>query len=72
MSLKYIRDTYGVPAKRGCRVEYIDNKTAIQGTITGSLGPYIRVRLDGDRYSVTLHPTWRIRYLDAQLKDGQQ
>lgn len=71
MSLKYIRDTYGVPAKRGGRVEYIGNGVAIQGTITGSRGARIRVRLDGDRYSVTFHPTWRIRYLDAQLKGGQ-
>lgn len=65
MSLQYIRDTYGVPAKRGGRVEYTGNGKSIQGTITGSRGPHILVRLDGDKRSVPFHPTWKIRYLDA-------
>lgn len=65
MSLQYIRDTYGVPAKRGARVEYSGNGTAIQGTITSSRGPHILVRLDGDDFSMQFHPTWKMHYLDA-------
>jgi len=64
MSLQYIRDTYSVPAKRGGRVEYMGNRTKIQGTITGARGPLIRIRLDGDTHSVVFHPTWKLRYLD--------
>ena len=68
MSLQYIRDTYGVPAKRGGRIEYTGNGTAIQGVITGSKGAHILVRLDGDRRSLAFHPTWKIRYLEAALR----
>jgi len=65
MSLQYIRDAYGVPAKRGGRIEYTGSRVKVQGTITGASGPRIRVRLDGDTHSVAFHPTWEIRYLDA-------
>lgn len=71
MSLQYIRDTYGVPAKRGGRIEYMANGSAIQGTITGSRGAHIRVRLDGDKRSLLFHPTWKIRYLDARRIEAQ-
>lgn len=75
MSLQYIRDTYGVPAKRGARVQYSGNGIAIQGTITSSRGPHILVRLDGDDFSVPFHPTWKMRYLDSaqvQLHKGDE
>ncbi|SPU49879.1 hypothetical protein [Bordetella trematum] len=65
MSLNYIRDTYGVPAKRGARVEYTGNGCAIQGTITSSRGAHLMVRLDGHKFSNPFHPTWKIRYLDS-------
>jgi len=67
LSLQYIRNTYGVPAKRGARVEYTGNGGAIQGTITSSRGSHILVRLDGDKFSMPFHPTWQMRYLDAAL-----
>lgn len=68
MSLKYIRDTYGVPAKRGGRVEYIGNGQSIPGVITGSMGNNIRVRLGSDTVSVIVHPTRKIRYLEDTPK----
>lgn len=71
MSLRYIRDTYGVPAKRGGRIEYTGNGAKIQGTITGSKGGNIRVRLDGDTHSSVFHPTWKIRYLDVSYNEGE-
>lgn len=70
MSLQYIRDTYGVPAQRGARVEYTGNGSTIQGTITGSRNAHILVRLDGDRRAVPFHPTWKIRYLgDRRIEE---
>jgi len=72
MSLQYIRDTYGVPAKRGGRVEYTPNGNRTRGTITGSSGQYLRVRLDGSKHSGRFHPTWEMRYLDAATaNDGE-
>ena len=72
MSLQYIRDIYGVPAKRGARVEYSGSGAAVQGAITSSRGPYILVRLDGDDFSMPFHPTWKLRYLDvATANDGE-
>jgi hypothetical protein len=58
VTAKYIRDTYGVPAKRGIRV-MADGQP---GTIVGFAGAHLRIRLDGARRATTWHPTWRIEY----------
>lgn len=64
MSMAYIRETYGVPAKRGGRVEYLaSDGELMEGTITGSSGAYLLVRLDGAKYSGRYHPTWALKYL---------
>lgn len=72
MSMDWIRSHYGVPAKRGGRVEYTScegSKDAAGklGIITGTRGPYLLVRLDGYKHSSSYHPTWQLRYLDAAL-----
>lgn len=66
MSIKYVRDHYHVPAKRGGRVRYIGSpgKEPKLGTITGGSN-YLHVRFDGEKHSVNLHPTWRLEYLDV-------
>ena len=56
--MAYIRDHYGVPAKRG-GIVWAKGK---RGVIVGSQGSYLRVRLDGDTHIGTWHPTWRIDY----------
>ena len=61
MSMKYICDTYKVPAKRGARVCYLP--FGEKGTITGTEGAHIRVRLDNDKRIRLFHPTWKIEYL---------
>lgn len=72
MSLQKIRNTYGVPAKRGARVEYLANGIAVQGTVTSSRGHHVLIRLDGYKFSLPFHPTWRLRYLDAATaNDGE-
>ena len=69
--MKYIRDTYGVPARRGARVEYQSDKVGRQprrGTITSADGAYLRIRFDGDRrtYPAPFHPQWGITYVDQE------
>lgn len=63
MSFEYIRKNYGVPAKRGGRIEYTgDNKSKL-GTITAAKGAHLLIRIDGERRSGRYHPTWKLRYL---------
>lgn len=57
MSLDYIRNYYSVPAKRGMRVEYCgDDNVRRRGTITGASYAYVRIRLDGEKFSKPYHP----------------
>ena len=58
MGMKYVRDFYGVPAKRGCQVEVLDlagNKTGVKGVIT-SARHNLAVRLDGEKQTRRYHP----------------
>ena len=68
MSLQYIRDTYGVPAKRGGRIEFKrENGAVFSGRITGSDGQYLSVRFDcfnTKNSAANLHPTYNIRYFE--------
>lgn len=67
MSMEWVRKNYGIPAKRGGRVEYTGDRSGPRlGTITASVGPRIRIKLDGDDVALIYHPTWEIRYLDAK------
>ena len=68
MSMDYIRNTYGVPAKRGMRVRYTDQAgTVWNGRITGARNQYLRVliddRVEGYQGRLLLHPTWQVEYL---------
>ncbi|WP_428383556.1 hypothetical protein [Nevskia ramosa] len=68
MSLPSIRATYGVPAKRGCRVEYTGGLLPVQGIIVGAAGSHLRIRLDGRIYVRRFHPTWELRYLPESAR----
>ncbi|WP_063856518.1 hypothetical protein [Kitasatospora griseola] len=61
----WVRATYRVPAKRGGRVAYTGDPTKGRqhGTITSFRGPYVRIRLDGEKRAVPFHPTWELEYL---------
>lgn len=62
--MEYIRKTYRVPSKRGCRVEYLaSDGELMEGTITGAVAGYLRIRLDGAKHSGRYHPTWALKYL---------
>ena len=69
MSMDWIRSHYGVPAKLGGRVEYTRSEGSTDapamGTITGTDGQYLKVRLDGEKHTLPYHPTWQLRYLDG-------
>lgn len=72
MSIQWIRDNYAVPAKVRGRVEYTGFKgKAYQGTITGTRGPHLLVRLDHAVVSSPYHPTWEMRYLPAPNQTGE-
>lgn len=64
MSMKYIRDYYGVPAKRGAAIIYTGNGERVAGRIIGSISGHLRARLVGVEYTVILHPTWKVEYLE--------
>lgn len=62
--MEYIRKNYGVPAKRGARIEYAAFEPPKAGTIVGSKGAHLRIRLDGQKKIKSYHPTWLIKYLE--------
>lgn len=75
MSFDYIRRYYGVPAKRGARVEYTGDNRPEFGTIVSASGGHLNIRLDSAKHAMPFHPTWKLRYLDsesvsASLLDG--
>lgn len=63
MSLDWIRKYYGVPAKRGGRVEYTGGGKPKFGTICGVSGSHLSIRLDSAKHPMPFHPTWELRYL---------
>lgn len=58
--MKRIRKTYGVPARIGMRVYYKPKKKF--GVIVGSQGMRLRIRLEGEKWFGSYHPTWEIDY----------
>jgi hypothetical protein len=66
MSFKYIQDYYGVPAKRGQRVEWRGKS----GVITSSTNQYINIRFDGDKETTgPFHPTDEMKYNKEEKND---
>ncbi len=54
-----IKQTYGVPVKKGGRIKFQGKP----GTIVGVRGAYLRVRLDGEDSVGNYHPTWEMEYV---------
>lgn len=63
MTMQYIRDAYGVPAKRGMKVEMNGNR----GVITSAIH-YVFVRFKGYAISRPCHPTHNIKYFNKYGK----
>jgi hypothetical protein len=65
VSMAWIRQYYGVPAKRGGRILFEGQP----GVITSARGAGLRVRMDGEKRSIPIHPVWEVVYL---AKDGAE
>ena len=67
MSLKYIRETYGVPAKLKACIKFSPcgdfSKEVRHGRITGSDGARLRVKFEADKQIRLLHPVWSVVYI---------
>jgi hypothetical protein len=62
--MKYIRDTYGVPAKRGGKIIFTNTiGQKLNGTIKSASNFHIKASIEGYKYDILLHPTCRIEYL---------
>lgn len=63
--MKYIRDSYGVPAKRGGKIKFTDGKgTVFECRILGACSGRLRVAVEGiKKKALILHPTWQVEYL---------
>lgn len=64
MSMARVRQTRGVPAKRGMRVRYGGSDQPQEGVIKSARGGYLKIMLDGESNCGTYHPTWKLDYLD--------
>ena len=60
MGYDYVREAYGVNPKPGQRI----TMNGKPGTIVKTRGnpQYLRVRFDGEKHIVNVHPTWRVNY----------
>lgn len=71
MIMQYIRDTYGVPAKRGGRLIYTDCDgvkfycTIKSATNSGHLKVLVDDRVVGYRGRMKLHQTWNVEYIHS-------
>ena len=69
-SMKYIREFYGVPARRGAEIEYQPNISSAprRGRITSANGAYLRIRFYGESrtHPISFHPTWALMYLGKE------
>jgi len=66
--MEYIRKYYGVPAKRGGRIKWIDRYgtkwfLTIKSAKNGKLRCLPDDRIDGCKTRLILHPTWSVTYL---------
>lgn len=68
--MNYIRRAYGVPVKRGGRVRYTGGLCGERlGTIKSARGGYLNILLDGDRWPLPFHPTWKLEYLEGKANE---
>lgn len=64
MSFDYINRNYQLSVKKGSRIAYTGDKKMGRrlGTVTGTHGAHLMIRLDGDKNSFPFHPTWEIEH----------
>jgi hypothetical protein len=62
--MKWIRDRYKVPAKRGMKVAAQGER----GIIIGSKNGYLRIQIEGRKKNLLFHPTWEMKYFPQKAK----
>lgn len=69
-NLVYVSKRYGVPAEMGGRVQYLSvpMNGYLYGTIVGTEGAYLKVKMDIDSSIRLFHPTFNLTY----LKTGEE
>lgn len=66
-SFDHIESYYGLPFRVGSRVRYDDGPNGtLEGTVVGTAGPYIKVKVDGEERCGLYHPTWNIELLEGE------
>lgn len=66
--MEWVRKNYGVPAKRGGRVEYTGNgnsRPELGTIVSATTSGHLMIELDSQSRAMKFHPTWKLRYLDA-------
>jgi len=68
-SLKYIRDTYDVPANIGQRIRFCGDT---EGVIVGGTNAHLKCQMDGDKKGRLriYHPTWNMEYLNEKIESA--
>ncbi len=67
MSLKYISESYGVPAKKGQRIIYTGLNYPRPGEIVGSHDASIKVIFDDEPETTKLYnPVWDMEYVESE------
>lgn len=69
MSVSYILNHYGVHALPGYRAKYTGGSNPKMGTVIGTRGAYIEIRLDGDNINGLYHPTWELEIIPVPPSD---
>ncbi|MEU1284952.1 hypothetical protein [Kitasatospora sp. NPDC005856] len=67
-SQTWIQRTYNVPARRGLQLTWHPDGAAKPQTVTiaSCRGPYLRLRLPGQRHLVNAHPTYGLIWPDVE------
>ena len=73
MSMSYVRNAYGVPAKRGMWVKYrIHTGHVVRGKIL-SAKHYLAIRFEGDLRRSLVHPTdENLTYFGMEMPEAER
>jgi hypothetical protein len=64
VSIAEIRRQRGIDCRVRQRVRYTGGTSGPrEGTIVGTWGGYLRIRLDGENHAGVYHPTWELEFL---------
>lgn len=72
MGMDYLRSRYGVDFKVGARVGVSGVEPGVVlGTLVGAWNQYFRVRIDGKKRTVRVHPLDCVKNAESNKESGQ-